>query len=208
MIESSFNSVQVDVLHKINQHRIILGSRSPRRKNLLDGLGIRFEVITHDEQDEYYPPNLAMQEIPVFLARQKSKQYLKYMDSNTILITADTIVYIDNKVLGKPADYADATKILSRLSGRTHQVLTGVCIKSTDKESAFCSCSDVSFRNLSPYEISYYVSNYKPYDKAGAYGIQEWIGYVGIEKIEGSYYNVMGLPTERLFIELIRFTED
>jgi septum formation protein len=195
----------VDIVQKINQHRIILGSRSPRRQNLLKGLGIKFEVVTNDDQEENYPFNLSRKEIPVFLAKQKSNQFLKYLDSNTILITADTIVCIDNDVLGKPADQADAIRILARLSGKTHQVLTGVCIKSMVKESVFCVCSDVHFRKLSQDEIVYYVSNYQPYDKAGAYGIQEWIGYIGIEKIEGSYYNVMGLPTQRLFIELIRF---
>jgi len=195
----------VDILHQINQHRIILGSRSPRRQQLLEGLGIRFEVITNDDQYEGYPPDMDKREIPVFLAKQKCNHYLKYLDSDTILITADTIVCIDNEVLGKPADHADAANMLSRLSGRAHQVLTGVCIKSMVKESVFCVSSDVYFRKLSPNEIAHYVSNYKPFDKAGAYGIQEWIGYVGIEKIEGSYYNVMGLPTQRLFVELIRF---
>lgn len=196
----------MDILYQINQYRIILGSRSPRRQHLLKGLGIRFEVITHDDQDEYYPANLAVKEIPVFLAKQKRGQYLKYLENNTILITADTIVCIDNEVLGKPGDHADAVKILTRLSGRAHQVYTGVCIKSPEKESVFCVRSDVWFRNLREEEIEHYVSNCKPFDKAGAYGIQEWIGYVGIEKINGSYYNVMGLPTERLFVELIRFT--
>ena len=197
----------MDILHQINQHRIILGSRSPRRQYLLKELGIRFEVITHEDQEEYYPDSLSVTEIPVFLAKQKRSQYLKYLDNNTILITADTIVCIDNEVLGKPVDHADAVKILTRLSGRAHQVYTGVCIRSAEKESFFCVGSDVWFRNLRQEEIDHYVSNYKPLDKAGAYGIQEWIGYVGIEKINGSYYNVMGLPTERLFVELIRFTE-
>lgn len=197
----------MDILHQINKHRIILGSRSPRRQYLLRGLGIKFEVITLDNQDEYYPASLSVTEIPVFLAKQKRSQYLKYLDNNTILITADTIVCIDNEVLGKPADHADAVKILARLSGRAHQVYTGVCIKSPEKESVFCVRSDVWFRNLRQEEIEHYVTNYKPFDKAGAYGIQEWIGYLGIEKINGSYYNVMGLPTARLFVELIRFTE-
>lgn len=197
----------MDILHQINEHRIILGSRSPRRQLLLRGLGIKFEVITHDNQDEYYPASLSVTEIPVFLAKQKRSQYLKYLVNNTILITADTIVCIDNEVLGKPADHADAVKILTRLSGRAHQVYTGVCIKSPEKESVFCVRSDVWFRNLRQEEIEHYVTNYKPFDKAGAYGIQEWIGYLGIEKINGSYYNVMGLPTARLFAELISFTE-
>jgi septum formation protein len=197
----------LEILQKINQHRIILGSRSPRRQNLLKELGIQFEVIIGDDLHENYPPDLIKEEIPVFLAKQKSNQYLKYLDSNTILITADTIVWIDNEILGKPADHEDAVKILNRLSGRAHQVLTGVCIKSGYKERVFCVSSDVYFRKLDQEEIQYYISSYKPFDKAGAYGIQEWIGYIGIDKIEGSYFNVMGLPTQRLYMELIRFIQ-
>lgn len=197
----------MEILHKINQHRIILGSRSPRRQDLLKGLGIHFEVVNSNDQDEDYPPNMKKEEIPVFLAKHKSNQFLKYLDHKTILITADTIVWVDNEVLDKPVDPEGAAKILNRLSGRVHQVLTGVCIKSIQKESVFCVCSDVYFRKLDQEEINYYVSKYKPYDKAGAYGIQEWIGFIGIERIEGSYYNVMGLPTQKLFIELIKFIQ-
>ena len=180
----------MEILHKINQYRIILGSRSPRRQDLLKGLDIHFEVVNSNDQDEDYPP---------------SNHFLKYLDHKTILITADTIVWVDNEVLDKPLDPEGAAKILNRLSGRVHQVLTGVCIKSRQKESVFCVSSDVYFRKLDHEEINYYVDKYKPYDKAGAYGIQEWIGYIGIERIEGSYYNVMGLPTQKLYIELMKF---
>lgn len=197
----------MEILHQINQYRIILGSRSPRRRDLLKELGIQFEIAHINDQDENYPPDMKKEEIPVFLAQYKSNRFLKYLDPKTILITADTIVWIDNEVLGKPVDAGEAEKILNRLSGRAHQVLTGVCIKSGQKESVFCVCSDVYFRKLDQEEINYYITRYKPYDKAGAYGIQEWIGYVGIERIEGSYYNVMGLPTQRLFIELGKFIQ-
>lgn len=197
----------VEILQKINQYRIILGSQSPRRQDLLRGLGIHFEVVISNNQDEDYPQNLKKEEIPVFLAKQKSNQFLKYLDHQTILITADTIVWTDNEILNKPANPEEAAKILNRLSGRGHQVLTGVCIKATQKEIVFCVNSDVYFRKLDQEEIDYYIINYKPFDKAGAYGIQEWIGYVGIERIVGSYYNVMGLPTQKLFVALKEFVQ-
>ena len=192
------------ILERINQYRVILGSRSPRRQQLLKGLGIQFEVIVADDEDEYFPSDLEKVEIPVFLASRKSFLYKKYVDNNTLVI-ADTIVWIDNKVVGKPVNHDQAVDILRSLSGRKHQVLTGVCLKTISKETAFYEISDVYFRKLVPEEIDYYVSNWKPFDKAGAYGIQEWIGYIGIEKIKGSYFNIMGLPTERLFLELKKF---
>jgi septum formation protein len=197
----------VEILQKINRHRIILGSRSPRRQDLLRGLGIHFEVIKGNDLDEDFPANLRKEEVPVFLAKQKGNQFLKYLNHHTILITADTIVLTENEILNKPVNTEEAVKMLNRLSGSCHQVLTGVCIKSRQKEIVFCVSSDVCFRKLDQEEIDYYISNYKPFDKAGAYGIQEWIGYVGIERIEGSYYNVMGLPTQRLFIELKKFVQ-
>lgn len=195
----------MEILERINQYRIILGSRSPRRQQLLKGLGIQFEVIPADSEDENYPSDLEKFEIPVFLASQKSAYYKKYIDNNTLVITADTIVWIDSKVVGKPMNQDQAVDILRSLSGRKHQVLTGVCLKTKTKETAFCAISDVFFRKLLPEEIKYYVSTWKPFDKAGAYGIQEWIGYIGIKKINGSYFNIMGLPTERLFLELKKF---
>ena len=174
---------------------------------LLKGLGIKFEIISSDEQKESYPPELEKTEIPEYLAKYKSSLYQRLLVPNTILITADTIVWANDEVLGKPKSETDAIEILKKLSGRKHEVLTGVCIKSYDKEVLFTVMSEVYFRVLGIEEIEFYVRNYKPFDKAGAYGVQEWIGYIGIEKIIGSYYNVMGLPTQRLFQELKMFVE-
>ena len=193
------------ILDKINQYRIILGSQSPRRHALLSGLGINFEIITCADQDETYPEGLKKEEIPVYLAKQKSNLLMDQLSADTILITADTIVWINNEVLGKPLNHDEAIEILKKISGRMHEVHTGVCLKSLRKEVLFSVKSEVFFRNLYEDEIEYYISRYKPYDKAGAYGVQEWIGYIGIEKINGSYYNVMGLPTQRLFNELQKF---
>lgn len=160
-----------------------------------------------EDQDETYPPTLSKEEIPVFLAKLKSQYFQKHIIANTILITADTIVWAENEVLGKPVDHHDAVRILTKLSGKKHEVHTGVCIKSLEKEALFTVQSDVYFRRLGKDEIEYYIERYKPFDKAGAYGVQEWIGYIGIEKINGSYFNVMGLPTQRLFLELKKFVE-
>lgn len=195
----------MDILKKINSYRIILGSQSPRRQFLLSELGIRFEVKVNLDQEENYPDDLRGEEIPVFLSKLKSEQLAGYIDDNTILITADTIVWLDDKVLGKPKDADDALSILKSLSGSKHTVYTGVCIKSINKEKVFSAETDVYFRELSDEEILFYIEKYKPYDKAGAYGAQEWIGYIGIEHIEGSYFNVMGLPVQKLYSELIAF---
>lgn len=195
----------MDILNKINSYRIILGSQSPRRQFLLSELGIRFEVKVNLDQEENYPDDLRGEEIPVFLSKLKSEQLAGYIDDNTILITADTIVWLDDKVLGKPKDVDDALSILKSLSGSKHTVYTGVCIKSINKEKVFSAETDVYFRELSDEEILFYIEKYKPYDKAGAYGAQEWIGYIGIEHIEGSYFNVMGLPVQKLYSELIAF---
>lgn len=195
----------MDILKKINSYRIILGSQSPRRQFLLSELGIRFEVKVNSDQEENYPDNLKKEEIPVFLSKLKSEHLSGYIDDNTILITADTIVWLDDKVLGKPKDADDALSILKSLSGYKHTVYTGVCIKSINKEKVFSAETDVYFRELSDEEILFYIEKYKPYDKAGAYGAQEWIGYIGIEHIEGSYFNVMGLPVQKLYSELIAF---
>lgn len=194
------------MLNKLsNTHRIILASQSPRRKMLLKGLDIDFKVIVRDNIDEAYPSDLGMIEIPEFLAKIKSDQYTDLLNEKTILITADTIVWHKNEVLGKPNDIQDAYKLVSRLSGSKHTVITGVCLRSLEKMKIFHSVSEVTFRKLTHEEIYYYVTKYKPLDKAGAYGIQEWIGYVGIEKIEGSFFNVMGLPVQMLYSELIEF---
>lgn len=184
---------------------MILASRSPRRKHLLKELGFTFDVIPYSDVDEDYPPELKPDQIPVYLARKKASGFSEDLDQNTILITADTIVWYDNRVLDKPKDEADAYRILKKLSGNMHTVITGVCLKSAEKEVAFSETTNVYFASLNDKEIDYYLKKFQPYDKAGAYGIQEWIGYIGIEKIEGSYFNVMGLPVQKLYVELKRF---
>jgi septum formation protein len=188
-------------------YRIILASQSPRRKMLLSGLDIEFEVIVREDIDESFPEGMGMLEIPEYLARIKSDNYLDLLDRQTILITADTIVWYEQKVVGKPENGVMARQILKELSGHKHTVVTGVCIRSSRNLRLFSSVSEVNFRALSDEEIDYYTDRYKPLDKAGAYGIQEWIGYVGIEKIEGSFYNVMGLPVQQLYSELREFID-
>ena len=172
---------------------------------MLKGLGIEFEVWVKNDIDEQYPSYLSCEEIPVFLARQKAQIFADKLKNNHLLITADTIVWYEEKVLDKPKDFQGAREILNKLSGEKHMVITGVCIKTLEKEVAFFASTDVYFSNLTNQEIEYYLDKYKPYDKAGAYGIQEWIGYIGIAKIEGSYFNVMGLPIQRLYTELKKF---
>jgi septum formation protein len=191
----------------LNNYRIILASQSPRRKTLLEGLDISFEVFVREDIDEEYPPELNLFEIPEYLARKKSECYLDMLTPATIVITADTIVWHKKKVVGKPVDQEDAVAILSQLSGSMHEVVTGVCLRSEKRLKVFHSHSKVWFRKLSGEEIDYYVKRYLPLDKAGAYGIQEWIGYVGIDKIEGSFYNVMGLPVQMLYYELLHFVK-
>jgi len=191
----------------VKGYRIILASQSPRRKMLLEGLDLNFEIIVRNDIDESYPSDLKMTEIPQFLAKSKSQYYMDLLNEKTILITADTIVWHKNEMLGKPRDAEDAYKLVSRLSGSSHTVITGVCLRSASLLRVFHSVSEVIFRRLTHDEIYYYVSKYKPFDKAGAYGIHEWIGYVGIEKIEGSFFNVMGLPVQMLYKELVDFIE-
>lgn len=188
------------ILNNLDKYRIILASNSPRRKQLLGDLGVEFEVLTMDTE-EVYPEGLSMKEIPVYLAELKAKPF-EIKEDNWLVITADTIVWCDGEVLTKPNDADDAKRILQKLSGKKHQVLTGVCIKTKDNKRSFYSSTDVYFKELADNEIDYYIEHYKPFDKAGAYGIQEWIGYIGIEKIEGSYFNVMGLPVQHLYEEL------
>ncbi len=191
----------------IYQVPVILASKSPRRIELMQQVGLRFTVQLAGETDEIYPPQLQREEIPLFLARLKADAFMQAMPiaDDTIVVTADTIVWIDNRVLGKPADRPDAIEMLETLSGNMHQVYTGVCLTTNHKQRQFFAESKVYFRKLTRQEITYYVDHYQPFDKAGAYGIQEWIGYVGIEKIEGSYYNVMGLPVQKLYRELCGF---
>jgi septum formation protein len=191
-------------MEKIKQFNIILASKSPRRQHLLKELGLDFSVRVIDT-DEIYPDGLALEEIPVFLAELKAKSFDGKLDNNDLVITADTIVWLDGEVLGKPVDKTDAIKMLRKLSNNEHQVVTGVCLKSNQKQKSFYAVSNVAFKELTESEIEYYVEHYKPYDKAGAYGIQEWIGYIGITHIEGSFFNVMGLPIQKLYTELLCF---
>jgi septum formation protein len=189
------------VLEKINSHRIILASRSPRRKQLLEDLGIRFEIVCHDWNEDY-PEGLKGSEIALHLATLKAETFREQVKDGEIIITADTIVWCNNKVLGKPSDEQEAIGIISEISGNTHDVITGVCLLSARRSRSFYSTTKVTFERLTPSEIEYYVRNYRPYDKAGAYGIQEWIGLAGCSHIEVSYFNVMGLPVEKVYHEL------
>lgn len=186
---------------KLNYH-IILASNSPRRRELLSGLGLDYEVRTLPGIDESYPETLQGEEIPVYISSQKASAYLDELKENELLITADTIVWLDGRVLGKPSDEEEACQMLRALSGKTHQVITGVTLATTTFQKSFASVSQVTFATLSDEEIKYYISHYHPMDKAGSYGVQEWIGFIGVERIEGSYFNVMGLPVQRLYREL------
>lgn len=190
------------MLENIKHYNLLLASNSPRRRELLSGLGISYTVVTLPEIDESYPAHLKGVEIPSFIAQKKASAYQEMMSDDTMLITADTIVWLDGKVYGKPQDVNDARRMLQELSGRTHTVITGVAITTKERQKVFAVESKVTFAKLDEDEIHYYVSEYKPMDKAGAYGIQEWIGYIGVTSLEGSYFNVMGLPIQRLYNEL------
>ena len=189
-------------LDNLKKYHIILASNSPRRRELLAGLGIDYEVKTLPGIEESYPDNLQGEEIPVYIAREKADAYRPHIRKDELIITADTIVWLDGEVLGKPKDEADACRMLRQLSGWVHQVSTGVCSTTADTQRAFATTTDVTFDTLSEEEIDYYVKNYRPLDKAGAYGVQEWIGFIGVTRLEGSYFNVMGLPVQRLYKEL------
>ena len=190
-----------------DKYRIILASRSPRRQQLLRDLGLTFDVVEMD-YDETFPDNLQGKEAAIYLAKEKSSSFRKTIADNEIVITADTIVWCNNRAFGKPTDYHDARHMIRELSGNTHEVITGVNLLSSEKEVAFCESTKVTFEKLSDKEIDFYINEFKPFDKAGAYGIQEWIGYIGMEKIEGSFFNVMGLPVQQLYLELKKFIED
>lgn len=193
------------MLEHLKKYHVILASNSPRRRELLEGLGIDFEVHTLQGIDESWPATLQGEDIPKHISRKKAEAYLQTLAGDELLITADTIVYLDRQVLGKPRDAADATAMLRMLAGRTHEVITGVTIATLAKQTTFAVTSLVTFADLTDEEIDHYVEYYKPFDKAGAYGIQEWIGYIGVIRLEGSYFNVMGLPVQRLYTELRRF---
>lgn len=192
------------MLDNLKKYKVILASNSPRRKELLGGLGIGYEVKTMPDIDESYPDGLSMEEVPVYIARSKADAYRPLMQPDELIITADTIVWLDGVVMGKPKDEEEACNMLRRLSGQTHQVVTGVCLTTIDRQQSFATVTDVTFDRLTEEEITHYVSRYQPMDKAGAYGIQEWIGYVGVRSIKGSYFNVVGLPIQRLYQELKR----
>lgn len=190
--------------------KIILASNSPRRKELLGGLGVDFEVKVLKGVDESYPESLPSTDVAEYIAAEKAAAYT--VKDDELLITADTVVIVGRDILGKPADAADACGMLRELSGKTHQVVTGVCLTTSKEQRRFSVTTDVTFKQLSDAEINYYVDKYKPYDKAGAYGIQEWIGYIGVTALSGSYYNVMGFPVQRVYEELtthfgLNFTE-
>lgn len=188
------------MLNNLEKYDIVLGSNSPRRRELLNDMGVVFRVEAIQGIDESYPANLPVEEIPVYLARIKAEGHP--LRENELLITADTIVVLDEAVLGKPTGEADAHRMLRALSGRAHRVISGVCVSTKDRTESFADTSIVHFAELGDDEIDYYIKHYRPLDKAGAYGIQEWIGYIGITGIRGSYYNVMGLPVQRIYEEL------
>ena len=183
-------------------YHYILASNSPRRRELLAGLGVQFEVKVLPDIEETYPAELPVAEIAQYIACEKSAAYRQLMQPHDLIITADTIVVVDSEVLGKPKDAADARRMLHMLSGRRHQVITGVCLATTNKQRAFSVITHVDFKALTDEEIDYYIQTYSPFDKAGAYGIQEWIGYIGVTGLDGSYFNVMGLPVQRIYQEL------
>nr|WP_229096768.1 Maf-like protein [Bacteroides intestinalis] len=191
-------------MDNLKKYKVILASNSPRRKELLAGLGVDYEVRTLPDVDESYPETLQGADIPLYIAKEKADAYVAMMQPGELMITADTIVWLDDKVLGKPWDREDALQMLRTMSGRTHEVFTGVCITTTDWQRSFTAQTEVRFATLSEEEIAYYVDNFQPMDKAGAYGVQEWIGFIGVENISGSYYNIMGLPVQKLYRELLK----
>lgn len=194
------------VEQKLNNfpYKIILGSASPRRQELLKSLGFHFSIMpTHADED--FPNHLLEKDIALYLAEKKAQAFLQPLLHNELLITADTLVWCENKIYNKPIDFYDGKKMLQALSGKMHQVFTAVCLKGDKKTVSFYDESKVYFKNFTDEEIEYYLLHYKPYDKAGAYGVQDWLGYTGIEKIEGSFYNVMGLPVKKLYEELMKF---
>lgn len=195
----------MNFFEELGKYQIILGSQSPRRQYLLKELGIKFDVKLKQMVEEVYPENLTREEIPLYLARIKAEAFDDELNENMIVITADTIVWKDGQVLQKPNDEKEAFDILKSLSGSMHQVYTGVCIRSVNQKSSFSSRTDVYFKDLTDKEIWYYIDKYEPFDKAGSYGIQEWLGYIGVEKIDGSFFNVMGLPVQKLYVELKKF---
>ncbi|MDR2292132.1 MAG: Maf family nucleotide pyrophosphatase [Prevotellaceae bacterium] len=196
------------LLDDIKKYNIILASQSQRRVELMRGLGLNFIQAELSDTDESYPDNLAKNEIPVYVAQKKSNSYNQKLNENDILITVDTIVWCNGEMFGKPKNKSDAFRMLKTISNNTHEVLSGVCLRSATKNRNFVVASTVHFKAFTDDEIEFYINNYQPYDKAGAYGIQEWIGFSGLIKIEGSYFNVMGLPSQNLYAELEMFINE
>jgi septum formation protein len=190
----------------LTRFRIILASQSPRRKQLLKELGLNFEVRIKDFP-ETFPENLTGRDIALYVANQKAELFKNEIAADEIVITADTIVWCDNMVLGKPLDKEDAMRILRKISGNTHEVITGVCLLSKEKEKSFSVSTKVTFEVITDEDIEFYIKNFRPFDKAGAYGIQDWIGIIGCSSIEGSYFNVVGLPVHQLYKELLEFVD-
>lgn len=182
------------------KYKVILSSNSPRRKELFAGLGIDFDVRVISGIDESYPSDIPLKDVPQYIAKEKAAAY--DIATDDLVVTADTVVIVDNEILGKPVDEDEARKMLRKLSGRSHEVITGVCLTTCELQRSFAVTSEVTFKKLSEEEIEYYVKNYHPLDKAGAYGIQEWIGYIGVTSLYGSYFNVMGMPVQRIYEEL------
>lgn len=193
------------MLENIAKYNVVLGSNSPRRKELLSGLGVAFEVRPMPEIDESYPSSLPNEEVALYVANKKAEAYAPFMTDETLLITADTVVCCKGTIFGKPSSCEDAAMMLRSLSGCSHEVITGVVLATTRQTERFSVSTKVFFSPLTDQEIDYYIKTFQPYDKAGAYGIQEWIGFVAIERIEGSYFNVVGLPVQRLYRALRRF---
>lgn len=192
------------MLENLKKFNIILASNSPRRKHLLAELGVDYVVRTLPDVDESYPDNLRAEAIPEYISRTKAGAYQHLMQPDELVITADTIVWLDEKVLGKPANAEEAREMLRTLSGRTHEVFTGVTLTTCSWQRTFTAATEVTFATLTDEEIAYYVDTHSPLDKAGAYGIQEWIGFIGVKAISGSYFNVMGLPIQKLYLELVK----
>lgn len=192
------------IIDKLNSYKLILASGSPRRQQMLSELGLKFEIVIRDYV-ESYPEEMNGEEIAMYIAKRKAATFKNDLSGNKIVITADTIVWCDNKVLGKPLNREDAANMLREISGKTHEVITGVSLLSAAKELTFSDSTKVTFDKISEEDIYYYIDNYRPYDKAGAYGIQEWIGISACSHIDGSYFNVVGLPVQKLYKELLNF---
>ncbi len=190
---------------KITNYKVLLASNSPRRKELLQGIDIDFEIKVLPDIDESYPASLPVEEVAEFIAEKKASSYTNNLKEDELLITADSVVILDGAIFGKPNNKEEANAMLTALSGKAHRVISGVCLATLEKQISFSVTSEVLFSELSSEEIEYYIDRYSPFDKAGSYGIQEWIGYIGVEHLSGSYFNIMGLPIQRLYRELKNF---